>query len=180
MSKKSQSAFVNLSERVTFWLARAGSVGLAVMMLLTLFDVIGRAFNHPISGSVEVTELIMGIMIYLGVGYTTFLRGHIRVDILIINFKPRTQAILDFVTGLVGLFITVLISWQLFIQAHSRLINNETTQIWEVSLWPWAFIMAFASILMVTSLGLHLMTSSRVAFGLQDASTYVTTSQASE
>ena len=150
------------------------------MMFLTLFDVIGRAFDHPISGSVEVTELIMGIMIYLGVGYTTFLRGHIRVDILIINFRPRIQGILDFVTGLVGLFITILISWQLFIQAHSRMTNNETTQIWEVSLWPWAFIMAFASILMVSSLVLHLITSARVAFGLQDASTYVTSSQASE
>ena len=180
MAEMSQTMFVNLSERVTLWLARAGSVGLAVMMFLTLFDVIGRAFDHPISGSVEVTELIMGIMIYLGVGYTTFLRGHIRVDILIINFRPRIQAILDFITGLVGLFITILISWQLFIQAHSRMINNETTQIWEVSLWPWAFIMAFASILMVSSLVLHLITSARVAFGLQDASSYVATSQASE
>ena len=180
MSEKSQTAFLDLSERVTLWLARAGSVGLAVMMLLTLFDVIGRAFNHPISGSVEITELIMGIMIYLGVGYTTFLRGHIRVDILIINFTPRVQAILDFITGLVGLFITALISWQLFIQAHSRMINNETTQIWEVSLWPWAFIMAVASVLMVTSLALHLITCTRVAFGMQDASTYVATSQAGE
>ena len=180
MSENSQTAFVNLSERVTLWLARTGSVGLAVMMLLTLFDVVGRAFNHPISGSVEVTELIMGIMIYLGVGYTTFLQGHIRVDILIINFKARTQAVLDFITGIVGLFITVLISWQLFIQAHSRMTNNETTQIWEVSLWPWAFIMAFASILMVTSLALHVLTSARVALGLRDEATYLTTSQASD
>ena len=139
MAEMSQTMFVTLSERVTLWLARAGSVGLAVMMFLTLFDVIGRAFDHPISGSVEVTELIMGIMIYLGVGYTTFLRGHIRVDILIINFRPRIQAILDVITGLVGLFITILISWQLFIQAHSRMINNETTQIWEVSLMAVGF-----------------------------------------
>lgn len=118
----------------------------------------------------------MGIMIYLGVGYTTFLRRHIRVDILIINFRPRVQAILDLFTGLIGLGITGLISWQLFVQANARMVNNETTQIWEVSLWPWAYVMAIASILMVTSLLLHLVTSARVAFGLQDASTYVTAS----
>jgi len=176
MTEQSPNALTNLSERVTLWLARAGSVGLALMMFLTLFDVIGRAFNHPIAGSVEVTELIMGIMIYLGVGYTTFLRRHIRVDILIINFRPRVQAILDFFTGLIGLGITALISWQLFIQANARMVNNETTQIWEVSLWPWAYVMAVASILMVTSLLLHLVTSARVAFGLQDAATYVTAS----
>lgn len=180
MTDQSQDVFSNLSERVTLWLARAGSVGLAVMMFLTLFDVIGRAFNHPIAGSVEVTELIMGIMIYLGVGYTTFLRGHIRVDILIIHFRPRVQAVLDFFTGLVGLFITILISWQLFIQASDRMVNNETTQIWEVSLWPWAYLMAFASVLMVTSLILHLVTSAQVAFGIKNASTYVTTSPPKE
>ena len=89
MAERSQDTFEHFNERATLWLARVGSVGLAIMMFLTLFVVIGRAFDHPITGSVEVTELIMGLMIYLGVGYTTFLRGHIRVDILITNFSPR-------------------------------------------------------------------------------------------
>ena len=80
------------------WLARAGSAGLAIMMFLTLADVIGRMFDNPIVGTVEVTELIMGMMIYLGVGYTTIHRGHIRVDILITRFSPRVQATLDTIT----------------------------------------------------------------------------------
>ena len=35
------------------------------MMFLTLADVIGRTFGYPIVGAVEITELIMGMMIYL-------------------------------------------------------------------------------------------------------------------
>lgn len=180
MTEKPLDAYTYLSERVTLWLARAGSVGLAIMMFLTLADVIGRTFDHPISGSVEVTELIMGLMIYLGVGYTTFLRGHIRVDILIMNFRPRVQAALDFFTGIIGLGITALISWQLFRQATARLENNETTQIWEISLWPFGFVMAFASILMVTSLILHVFTSARVAIGSQDPATYFNNQSSSQ
>ena len=65
-------SYNNFNERATLWLAQIGSLGLALMMFLTLGDVIGRAFNVPITGAVEVTELIMGLMIYLGVGYTTF------------------------------------------------------------------------------------------------------------
>lgn len=151
------------------WFARVGSAGLAVMMFLTLFDVIGRAFGHPLSIAVEATELIMGMMIYLGIGYTTFIKGHIRVDILISNMSARMQAVLDFITGSVGLLITVLISWRLWIQAISRYDNNDLTQIAEVSVWPYAIVMAIACMLMVTSLMFHLYTTSRMAFGIDEA-----------
>ena len=159
----------NLNERVTLWLARIGSIGLAGMMFLTLFDVVGRAFDHPISVSVEVTEIIMGMMIYLGLGYTTFLRGHIRVDILIINMSPRIQSLLDLITGVIALLISILISWRLWIYAHSRLVNGDLTQIGEVPVWPYAFIMAFSSMLMVTSLLLYIYTTGRMAFGIDQA-----------
>ena len=77
-------------------------------MFLTLFDVIGRAFNHPIAVSVEVTELIMGMMIYLGIGYTTFLKGHIRVDIVLGQLSERIQAVLELITTSIGLVFVVL------------------------------------------------------------------------
>jgi TRAP-type C4-dicarboxylate transport system permease small subunit len=169
MSTASTGALYNLNERVTLWLARAGSVGLAAMMFLTVFDVIGRAFDHPIAVSVEATEIIMGMMIYLGIGYTTFLRGHIRVDILVTSMSPRVQAVLDFITGCIGLLIAVLISWRLWGQAISRLENNDLTQIAEVPVWPYAYIMAFASMLMVTSLLMHLYATGRMAIGIDEA-----------
>ena len=58
-----------LNGRVTMWLARAGAGALATIMVLTFCDVIGRyVFNAPIVGTVEVTELLMGMMVYLAVG----------------------------------------------------------------------------------------------------------------
>jgi TRAP-type C4-dicarboxylate transport system permease small subunit len=169
MTDPSIGTIQNLNERATLWFARAGSAGLAAMMFLTLFDVIGRAFGHPIAVSVEVTELIMGMMIYLGIGYTTFKRGHIRVDILITNMSARVQSVFDFITGSVGLLIGVLISWRLWIQAVSRYDNNDLTQIAEASVWPYAIIMAVACMLMVTSLLFHLYTTARMAFGIDEA-----------
>ena len=108
-------------------------------------------------------------MIYLGLGYTTFLRGHIRVDILIINMSPRIQSLSDLITGVIALLIAILISWRLWIYAHSRLINGDLTQIGEVPVWPYAFIMAFSSMLMVTSLLLYIYTTGRMAFGIDKA-----------
>ena len=152
-----------LSERVTLWLARAGSVGLAIMMFLTLADVVGRIFDHPVAGTVELTELIMGMIIYLGVGFTTFNRSHIRVDILITMMSARAQAVLDVVTHAIATVFIGFVVWRLFLQAASRVENNDQTIIWEIPVWPVAYVMALASVLMLTSLVLHLVIAARAA-----------------
>lgn len=151
------------SERVTMWLARGGALALTIMMLLTFFDVIGRAFNHPIVGTVEVTELLMGLLIFLGVGLTTFLRGHIRVDILITYLSPRAQAVLDSVTMAISTVFAALMCWQLWLKAADTVAMGDVTQIWAVPVWPVAYLMAACSITLVTGLALHLFRSLHTA-----------------
>lgn len=171
MTESSHGKLYGLSERVTWWLARAASIGLALMMLLTLADVIGRTFGHPIVGAVEITELIMGMMIYLAIGYTTMMRGHIRVDILITMLKPRTQALMDIITVLISIAFSALICWRLILQADSRVENNDLTQIWELPIWPAAFVMAISSLLLVTSLLFQLHQSINVVLGKEEIAT---------
>jgi TRAP-type C4-dicarboxylate transport system permease small subunit len=83
--------------------------------------------------------------------------------------SPRVQSVLDFITGIIALFIAVLVSWRLWIYANSRLVNGDLTQIGEVPVWPYAFIMAFSSMLMVTSLLLYIYTTGRMTFGIDKA-----------
>ena len=89
----------------------------------------------------------------------------IRVDIVITHLSPRVQAYLDLITITIGLIFAGLISWRLFLQAQSRVSNNDLTQIWEWPVWPAAWVMAIASLLMVTSLALHLGLTAKAAFG---------------
>ncbi len=152
------------SERVTTWLARAGSVGLAAMMFLTLFDVIGRSFDNPIVGSVELTELIMGLMIYLAIGYATFWRSHIRVDLLIGFMPPRVQALMDTLTYAIAIVFSVLLTWRLFVVATEKMTSGDITQIFEIPVSPAAYVMALASILLITTLVLQFILSIRHVF----------------
>ena len=151
-----------LNGRVTMWLARAGAAGLALIMLLTFCDVIGRyVFNAPIVGTVEVTELLMGMMVYLGVGLTTHARGHIRVDIIIDRLPPRIQAFLDALTLTISIVLVVLVCWHLWLKAGVTVEKNDLTQIMEWPIWPAAYVMAAASLLMVTSMLLQLVQALR-------------------
>ncbi len=142
-------------ERVATWLARVGALLLVVLMLLTFSDVVGRAFNHPIVGTVEVTELLMGLIIYLGIGLTTIQRGHIRVDIAVMYLPPRVRVAVEVLTLGVSISFTALLCWQLWLKAADTVVMNDVTQIWALPVWPMAYLMAAGSITLVAGLVLH-------------------------
>ena len=76
--------------------ARAGSFGgilrsmalaagwvLMLLMGYTVLDVVLRyGFNRPFSGSLEITEFAMSVIVFLGIAYCGWLGGHVAVDIL--------------------------------------------------------------------------------------------------
>ncbi len=162
MNAPATSGASTLNGRVTMWLARGGACGLAMIMVLTFGDGIGRyVFNAPIVGTVEVTELLMGMMVYLGVGLTTHGRGHIRVDIVIDLLPPRLRAVLDIVTLALSIVLVSLICWHLWIKAGVTVEKNDLTQIWEWPIWPAAYIMAAASLMIVSSMVLQLSQAMR-------------------
>ena len=170
MADRPSGGFDRWSGRVTTWLARGGAVALTFMMLLTFCDVVGRAFDQPIVFTVEATELAMGLVVYLGIGMTTYSRGHISVDIVVLRLPPRVRAGLEVLTLGVCIVLTVLICWRLWIRAGTTFDKNDLTQIMEWPIWPVAYVMAAASILLVTSLALQFAQAVRALAGPADPS----------
>jgi TRAP-type C4-dicarboxylate transport system permease small subunit len=52
-------------------------------------------------------ELIAAVILSMGIGYLTFVRGHVSVGILVDRFRPRVQAVFDLVTGVIALGFTI-------------------------------------------------------------------------
>ena len=89
---------------------------LAALMVLTAGDVILRyVFNRPIIGSYDLTEYMMAIVVSFGLAYCAFLKGHVRVDIVVSHFPQRIQSAIDSITGLLSVFLFSLITWQCFV-----------------------------------------------------------------
>jgi TRAP-type C4-dicarboxylate transport system permease small subunit len=135
-----------LASLVFAWL---GAGVLALMAILTFADVIGREImNAPIVANIEMTELLMGLVVYLGVGFTTHMRGHVRVDILLNILPRRAQAVADAVTlGLCTLFVAAM-SWRLYERAVVKLTKGDQTELWKIPTWPVASVMTVCAALM--------------------------------
>src|SRR3989304_9915617 len=102
---------INFLSRVASYIAMVTVGG---MMLLTVTDVFMRyVFTRPITGSTEMIEFMMVILI-VGIVPTAMENRHIRVDILIERLTPKGQAVLDAMTLLAGLCLVAIMGWRAF------------------------------------------------------------------
>ena len=147
-----------LNGRVTLWLARIAAVILGVMAVITFCDVIGRyVFNHPLTFSLEFTELAMGLIVFLSIGLVTHLREHVSVDFVTLRLPPKARAAVDVLVNLISFAYLMVMVWRLGAKTWALYTVGDMTATYFILLWPFGLIMTLASILMLTSTLLHIL-----------------------
>jgi TRAP-type C4-dicarboxylate transport system permease small subunit len=143
------------TQQVSLWLAWAGAVTLAAMALLTFVDVIGReVFRRPIPPKVELTELMMGLTVYLGFGLTTITRGHIRVDIVIMYLPVRVRAVLDTFAHAISFVFVAALGWRIWDRMLVKMEKGDVTQLLGIQTWPVAAVMFGCAVVMAVALAI--------------------------
>lgn len=95
------------------WVAAALALA---MMCLTVADVVGRYFlRSPIRGAFELTEILMGLMVFFALPLMVRRGGNIRVTILFERFPPAAQRWASVATELLGAAICGLIAWRMWL-----------------------------------------------------------------
>ncbi|MCH8182580.1 MAG: TRAP transporter small permease [Proteobacteria bacterium] len=149
-----------LTARASTWLVRMGAAALAIMMLLTFLNVAGRKLlNNPIVGAVEMTELLMGLIVFLGIAYTTYSRSHVTVDIITSHLPDRARGVLALAALILSAGFVAFMSWRLWVVANETVSDNLRTQVWELPVYPAAYLMAAGSMLMVLILLVQIVQS---------------------
>ena len=119
---------------------------LAVMMLLTATDVTLRyLFRRPITGTLELTELMLAVLVAFGLAYTAVHNGHIRIDFIISRFCPRVQAFIDSITTLLGIGIFSVITWQSILYAERLRAGGDITAALFIPIYPVLWVVAVGS-----------------------------------
>ncbi len=120
-----------------------GLIALTCMMMLTVVDVIGRYFRHPIFGSVELVGFFATIVVATALPYTYKMEGHVGVEILVRLLSKKTQLIIDIITRLLSLGLFVIITWQMFVYAHDIKLTGEVSMNMEFPLHYIVYLLAF-------------------------------------
>lgn len=120
-----------------------GTIGLFCMMLMVTADVFLRAaFNQPIKGATEISELLLVLVVFFGLAYCEAHRGHVRVEILTSYLRRRMQLLLDCVTTFIALAFFALIVWRSIVDAIEIRQVGEVFECLRIVVWPFRYIVA--------------------------------------
>jgi TRAP-type C4-dicarboxylate transport system permease small subunit len=132
---------------------------LFALMILTTIDVAGRdLFNNPLPGTVEYTELGLGILVFGSLPLVTARQEHITIDIFDFLLGRRRKQVQQLVVNAVGLVITAFIGWRIFVKAEELAANGDRSINMQLPLAPVAYFMSVMSVvaaLIMLMLALH-------------------------
>lgn len=142
--------YARLGEYSSRALILFASVTLFVIMWLTVIDVFFRdAFNISIVGLFEITEILMGVLVFAGVPIVTAKDGHVAVTLLDSYIGPKTRMVQKVVVNLVCTVILALLAWRLWDVAGKLADYNDVTLFLKVPLAPVGYFMAVMTALSV-------------------------------
>ncbi|MEZ5657379.1 MAG: TRAP transporter small permease [Burkholderiaceae bacterium] len=120
----------------------------AIMVLVSVDVILRNLLGTSITGTLEISEFLQGIAVFLGLAMT-FRRGsHIAADLIVDRLSKRTQARLDLLTNLISLAVFGLMTWAMFKIALAPGAAREISELLELPTQPFKVVAGLGVALM--------------------------------
>jgi len=153
--------FYNAVGMVSTWMAKIGSWVVVVIIISIVYEVFMRyALNSPTIWSWALSYMLGASFVGLGIAYTHYQQGNVRVDIFYCKLSPKARLVID-------VFFTVFFFFPLFFVLSRALIDNalfaitsgefDWSNIWYPKTWPYKSIVALGfSLLFIQGIAIFL------------------------
>lgn len=117
--------------------ALVSGYGIFALMLIGVVQIFGRKlFNAPIFGYIDIVEIAMSALVFLGLAYTERLGGHIRMELFVSFLKGRLLWAFELLGVIIGLVIVAVLTYYSFTHAMRAYHSGDTTIDAQYLLWP--------------------------------------------
>lgn len=108
LARKSALIF-DVINNVLFGLA---VVILAFIMITISVDVVMRyLLDNPIEGVMEITQHSLFYITFLGMAWVMKREGHVKIDVVLNQLNPRSQALINVITSILGIIVALVFLW---------------------------------------------------------------------
>lgn len=85
------------------------------------------AFNSPIPGHLELSELLVPVIVFLALSYTQATHGHVGMDLIVENLTPAGRRRANMVTLVASIFVCSVIAWFSFKSTYQLWLYDDVT-----------------------------------------------------
>ena len=118
------------------WANVIAGITLTWMMVITVTDVILRSFGKPIVGAYELVAFSGALVIGFSIPFTSWVRGHIYVDIFVLKLSATKQNIFHVTTRGLGIGLFLLIGWNLIKMGMDLQKSGEVSPTLQFPFYP--------------------------------------------
>lgn len=105
--------FIFLLDRLNAVMAWIAALMVIFMMFAISYAVVARYFwGQSVPWVIEVSSYLMLYITFLGTAWLLSQNGHVEVDLVLNNLKPRTAAGFRAVTSIAGALVSLVLAWQ--------------------------------------------------------------------
>ena len=126
-------------------LAIASGCTLLGLMVLAVVAVTVRKFNFPITGTQDLSEAGLTIVVFFAMAYSGWTGGHIAVDLIGGVLKERALQRLDTVSRFICGAFFVIVTWQTIRQGIDAFEQGDGFNLIDLPHYPFYFVVAFGS-----------------------------------
>lgn len=155
--------------RLERWLGYVAAAALFAMMVLTFLDVVGRKLYSSIPGSLEVTELLMLVVIFVGLPLASLKGEHVFFDLLDQLLPRGVQRLQGMLANAICAALLIGASWLVHVRAGRTASQGDTTAQLLISLAPFQY--AAAALLLLTAV-MHVYLIVQAARGAPGAASH--------
>ena len=133
------------------YLALFAGVSAFVIMFITVYEVIVRYFfNRPTGWGYETTGYLLLIATFAAASYTLEKGGHIKIDVVTMNLKPKPKRWLAIIVDVLGIAFISLWLWKSTALAiDSFVLDFKSVSTMAVTLWPFYVMIPLGLLLLL-------------------------------
>jgi TRAP-type C4-dicarboxylate transport system permease small subunit len=135
-------------------LEAVSAILLLALIAVTATDVVGRyILNAPLSGAFEMTELLLGALVFAALPLVSRSGSHVEVDLLVAVLPDGVNRVLGFFAATVSALVLVFFGWRLALLGVQQFHDGARSVSLGFPYWPFAAL-GMASCLMAAVFGL--------------------------
>jgi len=131
--------FQNAISGIARFLNVIAGISLTFLMFLTIGDVILRYFRRPIVGTYELVAFSGAVVIGFSIPLTSWMRGHVYVDFLILRFSQKVRNVFNIITRCLVLCLFLMIGWNLIVYGMDLRKSGEVSVTLHFPFYPVAY-----------------------------------------
>ncbi len=119
---------------------------LFALMVMTCIDVFGREIlNAPLDGATELTQLMMGVIVFAVLPVVSLREEHVTVDLLDKWFPRRLAPPRQVILNLLASVMMAVVCWRVWVIGAFQVDYGDTTEFLRIPLGPVSYFIAVMS-----------------------------------